>query len=121
MEDIVREKLDTRIEELLDGLGEATLNSDEYAGMAKDLETLYRLRMEEKKLENDKDTMLEDVSIRVKELQNDKNRIKSDWIRVVVQIAGGLLGVHSITKAEEVGSVTSKALGLVTSFFRFRG
>lgn len=121
MADIVRDTLDERIKELEDYLGETELYSDEYAAAVKNLETLYKLRMEEKKWMNDQDTMLEDVNLRVKEHFLDRKKLVVDWVRTILPPVAGLAGMALIIGKEDIGAVTSKAFSLATSFFRIRG
>lgn len=121
MEDAIRDELNERIHELLEHIGEWDEDSEEYAKAVKNLETLYKLRMDEKNWENDQDTMLEDVNLRVKQQNIDKKRIICDWGRAIIPAACGIVGTCLIIGKEDLGVVTSKALSLVTGFFRFKG
>lgn len=120
MEDIVRDGIDERITELLEHIEGLDKDSEEYAKAIKNLETLYKLRMDEKNWMNDQDTMLEDVNLRVKQQAIDKKRLICDWGKAIIPAACGLVGTCLIVGKEELGAVTSKALSLVTSFFRFK-
>ena len=117
---MVKETLDERINDILEHLEGLDPSSEEYKTASTSLENLYKMRIEEEKLEIDKERMYEDISLETKKMLNDRKRNNVELVKVLVPTGAGLLGVFKITAAEEVGSVTSKALNLVTSFFRFR-
>lgn len=117
---MVKETLDERINDILEHLKDLDPSSEEYKTASTSLENLYKMRIEEEKLDIDKERMYEDISLETKKMLNDRKRNNVELVKVLVPTGAGLLGIFKITAAEEVGSVTSKALNLVTSFFRFR-
>ena len=122
MDDIVRVTLDTRILELLDKLESFDGDSEEYKAITENIETLYQLRNEETKLANDREQIDNDITIRVRQMhQVDKVRNRIELVKTILTTTAGTLGVVMIIAAEETGTVRSKALGLVTSFFKFKG
>lgn len=122
MDDIVREKLDERILEALNKLESFDEDSEEYKAITDNIDRLYKLRNEETKLENDREQIDNDITIREHQLaQVDKVRNRIELARTIVTTTAGILGVVMIIAAEETGTVRSKALGLVTSFFKTKG
>ncbi|MBP5595486.1 MAG: hypothetical protein J6Y02_08890 [Pseudobutyrivibrio sp.] len=121
MEDTIRISLDERIDDLLKKLEEIDNSSEEYATIASNLDKLYKLRLEERKLDNERDTMLEDVSVREHQVNNDRKRNKSEIVRPILQGCFAVMGIGMIILAEREGTIVSKGLGLASSLFKFKG
>lgn len=86
--DVFKKKhsLKREIESVLKRMSELSPDSDEYAKMAKNLETLYSAA------------------------SKSKDKVSLDTI---VTVAGSLLGIILIINHEQTGIITSKALGFI--------
>ena len=90
--------------------------SDEYTQMAKNLEVLYGLKLEEM----DRDLKLKDLEldfqVRMLKLENEIEEFQKSHgldINMVVSSATNLIGIFSILTFEKAHVLTSKALSFV--------
>lgn len=88
-----KSKLDTEIERLEVELGLTDPESDEYAVIARNLETLYKIR----------------------ENKNSANRVSAD---TVASIFGTLASIFAVMHYEETRVIASKAWGLIQKIKR---
>jgi len=117
---MTKETLEERIGELLEYMAELDKSSDEYKLACANLETLYKLLNESLRIDLDKEKMYEDISLEIKKIHNDRKRNTIELAKVIAPVGAGIFAVCKVTKLEEVGSLTTKAWGLITSFFRIR-
>ena len=117
---MTKEMLEERIGELLEYMATLNKSSDEYKLACSNLETLYKLFNDALRIDLDKEKMYEDITLETKKIHNDRKRNTIELVKVLVPAGAGIFAVCKVTKLEEVGSLTTKAWGLITSFFRVR-
>ena len=115
----VRKALDDRMVEITDFLEGKSPSSDEYKKAADNLETLGKLRLEEDRLDYDKEKMYEDISLDRRRIENDRYRNKVESRKSVVGPLSTLAAVVMICTKEVEGSITSKALAFASKLLHF--
>lgn len=115
---MTKNMLEKRIQELLTKLENLDPDSEEYKKVSANLDILYKLLLDQQRVDFEKEKLYEDIFLERKKIQNDKNRNYIEIGRVLVPTVAGIFAILKITKFEEAGSITTKSLGLINSFFR---
>ena len=115
----VRNVLDDRMVEITDYLEGKDPSSDEYKKATDNLETIGKLRLEEDRLDYEKEKMYEDISLDRKRIDNDKTRNNVEKAKAIVGPLSTVATVVMICTKEVEGSITSKALAFASKLLHF--
>lgn len=119
-----REKLEERINELLEELSKQEPGSKEYKNIVDSIETMWRTALEDEKVYNDRLDRNRRYDLEEMKYESEKReaqkKAKADWIKLattigsgVIMVGGTILTVLIVAAIEEKTIVSSKVWSII--------
>lgn len=119
-----REKLEERINELLEELSKQEPGSKEYKNIVDNIETMWRTALEDEKVYNDRLDRNRRYDLEEMKYESEKReaqkKAKADWIKLattigsgVIMVGGTILTVLIVAAIEEKTIVSSKVWSII--------